>query len=107
MTKRNAWLTVLAAMVLAGCSKQPPPPAADTGADDEAPVAATEPAPAAPTYDRAKMATGMLALIDPAPQCQTFRDQLQAAATAPADQPGAVEPSAIVAQANAAGCAKK
>ena len=53
------------------------------------------------------MATGMLSLIDTAPQCQTFRDQLEAIAKAPADQPQAVEPSAVVAQANEAGCAKK
>ncbi len=53
------------------------------------------------------MATGMLVLIDTAPQCQTFRDQLEAIAKSPADQPMALEPSAIVAQANEAGCAKK
>lgn len=107
MTNRNAWLSVLAVAILAGCSKQPPPPAADTGVEDEAPGATAEPEPAAPVYDRAKMASGMLALIDPAPQCQAFRDQLQALAAAPADQPPAAEPSAIVAQAHAAGCAKK
>jgi hypothetical protein len=49
----------------------------------------------------------MLVLIDEAPQCQTFRDQLQAIANAPAGSRPPVEPSAIVAQANEAGCAKK
>jgi hypothetical protein len=53
------------------------------------------------------MAAGMLVMIDDAPQCQAFRDQLQALANAPADAPPSVAPSAIVAQANAAGCAKK
>ena len=53
------------------------------------------------------MATGMLVMIDDAPQCQTFRDQLQAIANAPAGTPPSVAPSAIVAQANEAGCAKK
>ncbi len=53
------------------------------------------------------MATGMLVMIDDAPQCQAFRDQLQALANAPAGAPPSVAPSAIVAQANAAGCAKK
>ena len=38
------------------------------------------------------MATGMLTLIDTAPQCQTFRDQLEAAAKAPADQQLPLEP---------------
>jgi len=55
----------------------------------------------------AEMATGMLVMIDEAPQCQTFRDQLQAIASAPAGTPPSVAPSAIVVQANEAGCAKK
>jgi hypothetical protein len=93
-------------LLAAGCSKPSPAPA--PAADDEsAATAAAQPEPAAPTYDRAKMATGMLVLIDTAPQCQTYRDLLEAAARTPADQPLALEPSAIVAQANEAGCAKK
>lgn len=78
--------------------------------DQESTPAAVVPPPPAPTYDSAKvaeMATGMLVMIDDAPQCQAFRDQLQALANAPADAPPSVAPSAIVAQANAAGCAKK
>jgi hypothetical protein len=53
------------------------------------------------------MATGMMVLIDEAPQCQTFRDQLQAIADAPEGAPPAASPSSIVVQANEAGCAKK
>ncbi|MBK6452192.1 MAG: hypothetical protein IPF84_06470 [Proteobacteria bacterium] len=96
--------------LLAACSKQAPPPAAaDDDGKESAPAAAVPPQPA-PTYDSAKvaeMATGMLVMIDDAPQCQAFRDQLQALANAPAGAPPSVAPSAIVAQANAAGCAKK
>ncbi len=96
--------------LLAACSKQAPPTAAaDDDGKESAPAAAVPPQPA-PTYDSAKvaeMATGMLVMIDDAPQCQAFRDQLQALANAPADAPPSVAPSAIVAQANAAGCAKK
>ncbi len=109
MTNRMAWLGLLALALLAACSKQAPPPAT-TAADDEKTAPAAAPPPPAPTYDSAKvakMAAGMLVMIDDAPQCQTFRDQLQALADAPADAPPSVAPSAIVAQANEAGCAKK
>jgi nitrous oxide reductase accessory protein NosL len=107
MTNRTTLVGLVAlGLLVAACSKQAPAP---TPAPDEmaAPAVAAEPAPAAPTYDRAAMATGMLVLIDTAPQCQTFRDQLEAIAKSPADEPMALEPSAIVAKANEAGCAKK
>jgi hypothetical protein len=107
MTNRTALLGLVVLALLAACSKQAPAPAV---ADEKsAPAAAAQPQPA-PTYDSAKMAemaTGMLVMIDEAPQCQTFRDQLQAIASAPAGTPPAVAPSAIVVQANEAGCAKK
>jgi len=110
MTNRTAWLGLVALALLAACSKQAPPPATPAADDEEsAPAAALQPQPA-PTYDNAKvaeMATGMLLMIDDAPQCQAFRDQLQAIANAPAGTPPSLAPSAIVAQANAAGCAKK
>ena len=109
MTKRTtlAGLAVLG-LLAAACSKQAPPQAPSAAVEAPPPAAATP--PPAPTYDRAKlarMATGMLALIDEAPQCQAFRDQLQAIVDAPADAPPAAAPSAIVVQANEAGCAKK
>ena len=93
-------------MLVAACSKQAPAPVPATDEEATTPVA-PQPEPHAPTYDRAAMATGMLSLIDTAPQCQTYRDQLEAVAKTPADQPLTVDPSAIVAQANDAGCAKK
>jgi hypothetical protein len=108
MMKRTAMLGMVVLALLAACSKQAPPSA--PVADQESTPAAVAPPPPAPTYDSAKvaeMATGMLVMIDDAPQCQAFRDQLQALANAPADAPPSVAPSAIVAQANEAGCAKK
>ena len=108
MTNRTGWLGLVALALLAACSKQAPPPA--PVADQESTPAAVAPPPPAPTYDSAKvaeMAAGMLVMIDDAPQCQAFRDQLQALASAPAGTPPSVAPSAIVAQANEAGCAKK
>ncbi|MEY2919049.1 MAG: hypothetical protein RL261_354 [Pseudomonadota bacterium] len=109
MTNRTTLVGLVAlGLLVAACSKQAPAPAAP--ADDEesaAPAVAAQPEQHAPNYDRAAMATGMLTLIDTAPQCQTFRDQLEAAAKAPVDQQLPLEPSAIVAKANEAGCAKK
>ena len=109
MTNRTALVGVVALALLTACSKQATPPAPATGDEESAPAAAVQPTPA-PTYDRvelARMATGMLALIDEAPQCQTFRDQLQVIIDAPEGAPPSVSPSAIVVQANEAGCAKK
>jgi hypothetical protein len=109
MTNRTAWLGLVVFALLAACSKQAPPPTPAAADDESTPAAVAQPQPA-PTYDSAevaRMATGMLVMIDDAPQCQAFRDQLQAIASAPADAPPSVAPSAIVAQANEAGCAKK
>ena len=109
MTNRTALLGMVVLALLAACSKQAPPPATAVTGEGSAPVAVAPPPPA-PTYDSAKvaeMAKGMLVMIDEAAQCQPFRDQLQAIADAPAGAPPAVAPSAIVAQANEAGCAKK
>jgi hypothetical protein len=109
MTNRTTLVALaVLGLLVAACSKQAPAPA-PVAADEEAAAAAAQPPPA-PTYDSAevaRMATGMLVMIDEAPQCQAFRDQLQAIANAPADAPPSVAPSAIVAQANEAGCAKK
>ena len=110
MTNRTALLGMVVLALLAACSKQAPPPATAVTGEGSAPVAVAPPPPPAPTYDSAKvaeMAKGMLVMIDEAAQCQPFRDQLQAIADAPAGAPPAVAPSAIVAQANEAGCAKK
>jgi hypothetical protein len=53
----------------------------------------------------AQKAAGLLALIDSAPQCQSFRTQLEEAGKS-ANSTGA-DLNAIVAKANEAGCTKK
>jgi len=101
MMKRTALVGVMAMTVLAACSKSTPPEA-------PADAAATPPAKAAPSIDRAKMAAGLLDLLDTAPQCQSFRDRLDEAGKTPADVPLDVDTmNQIVAAAHAAGCSKK
>ena len=105
--KRTGLMCVMAVAVLAACSKapqQPVAPAAETAATP--PAATTEPA-APPAMDRAKKAEGLLTLIDTAPQCQTYRTQLEEAAKAPADSFTPIDMNQIVADAHAAGCSKK
>jgi hypothetical protein len=95
-------ITVLA--VLAGCAKKEAPQVQD---EDEARTA-TQSVPAAPKpepkIDLSKAASEMVALIDPSPQCQQYRDELQAKGTGvgPVD-----ELSEILVQAYKAGCGKK
>lgn len=92
---------VMALAILAACSKSTPPEA-------PADAAATPPAKAALNIDRAKMAAGLIDLLDTAPQCQSFRDQLEEAGKTPADVPLDVEAmNQVVAAAHAAGCSKK
>lgn len=91
----------MALVILAACSKTAPP-------QEAADAAAPPPAKAAPSIDRAKMAAGLLELLDTAPQCQSFRDQLDEAGKTPADVPLDVDTmNQIVAAAHAAGCSKK
>jgi hypothetical protein len=94
-------ITVLA--VLAGCAKKEAPQAQE---EDEV-TTATQPGPAAAqpeAKDRSKAAAGMAAYLDPSPQCQQYRDELEAKGRTP----GPVdELSAIFVQATKAGCGKK
>ncbi|MCJ7453840.1 MAG: hypothetical protein MUO39_15420 [Steroidobacteraceae bacterium] len=106
-----AGITVLA--IMAGCAKKEAPQAqaqAQAQAqDDDEDVGATatlvQPAAAQPEpKDRSEAAAGMIASIDPGPQCQVFRDELEAKGATP----GPVkELSAIFVQAYEAGCGRK
>ena len=83
MNRINALMGVAILAVLAGCAKQEPPPAQAVDEPEEAATSATvvpsEPAAAKPmAKDRAKAAADMIAFIDPAPQCQQVRDELEA-----------------------------
>ena len=111
MIIRNyAWTGLLALALLAACSAKQEP-AAGPAMDDEE-KAETTAAPAAPPAaqaprDYSKMAQGMMSLLADAPECQSYRDELQAIADAPAGTKPAREPSLVVAAAHDAGCSKK
>lgn len=122
MFKHTAVLSVMVVALLAACSKTPENPAsvADaakakaqtsamaTDSEEAAPAPApTEPAATPPAMPREEKAAGLLTLIDPSPQCDSFRQQLQDAAKYPADSPQAPDMNKIVADAHAAGCGKK
>jgi len=104
MSIRTASLGVLLLACVTACSPEAPP--AETAATPAAPPAAA-PAQVAPTVDRATKAAGMMDLLDTAPNCQSFRDQLEAAGKTPMDQALQTEMAQIVAQAHQAGCTKK
>lgn len=103
MIKHSTVLSVLAVALLAACSKSPDSPAAAGQAEGQ-PAQASTPRP--PQTREAK-AQGLMALIDTAPQCQEYRQQLEEAGKVPADAAGAVDLNTIVAAAHAAGCSKK
>lgn len=105
MTKRVALVGVMTLAMLTACAKQAPPPPAD---DDEAePPARVDTPPPAPKISREEMTTGLLELIDTAPQCQQFRTQLEEGSKAPPEQVTTDDLNRIVAQAYKAGCGKK
>jgi PBP1b-binding outer membrane lipoprotein LpoB len=121
MLKRTGLLSLMAVAVLAGCAKSPPPASVEDAAKakaqaqaavakadtEEAAPAPVAPAAAPPAMDRSAKAAGLLTLIDTAPQCQSFRTQIEEAAKIPADSPQAVDMNQIVAAAHDAGCGKK
>ena len=98
-------LAGLLALALMACSGKQEP-AADATDDEEVAAAAPAPAEAAP-QDYARTAEGVMTLLADAPECQSYRDELQAIVDAPAGTPPARDPAVIVAAAHDAGCSKK
>ncbi|HEX6571130.1 MAG TPA: hypothetical protein VF055_03840 [Steroidobacteraceae bacterium] len=96
---------LLALALVAACSGKQEP-AAGAAMDDEEEETAGTPAPE-PSKDYVKMAQGMMSLLADAPECQSYRDELQAIVDAPAGATPAREPSHVVAAAHDAGCSKK
>lgn len=94
---------VLAA--LAGCAKKEAPQVQEDDEDVAETVTQVQPAPVKPEpTDRAEAAAGMIASIDPGPQCQIYRDDLEAKGRTP----GPIDDlSAIFVQAYEAGCGMK
>jgi hypothetical protein len=96
-------------LFLAACSKPSTEPATQGQAEDEQ-DSVSAPAPAAePTkeFDYPKMAQGMMALLSERPECQRFRDELQAMIDAPGGTKPPRDPSYVVAEAHDARCSKK
>jgi hypothetical protein len=106
MNRVTAFVGIAVLAMLAGCAKKEAPPA-HAQADEDVP-AAVQGAPAAaqpePTVERTKAAAEMSSLIDPAPQCQQYRDELQAKGSTPGVMD---EMNEILVQAYKAGCGKK
>jgi hypothetical protein len=105
MNRVTALVGITVLVVLAGCAKKEAPQAQEE--HKVASTTATQPEPAAATpltKDRSKVAADMLALIDPSPQCQQYRDQLETIGRTP----GPVDDlSPIYVQAHTAGCVIK
>lgn len=111
MTQLKALLGVMVLAVLAACAKPTPPPQPADDDTDEAPSAAPAPAPAREATkpeDPAKLAAGLLQLIDTAPQCEPFRARLEDAGRATPDAAPSMDAmNKVVSEAYDAGCGRK
>jgi hypothetical protein len=109
MTIRKFALPALLALALVAACSGKQEPAAGAATDVEEEESAGTPAPPAPepSRDYARMAQGMMSLLADAPECQSYRDELQAIVDAPAGAAPVREPSHVVAAAHDAGCSKK
>jgi hypothetical protein len=101
---------VVALAMLAACSKPAPAPTVED--DEEAAVAAAAPPPEPPkpSMGPADYPAKLLPLIDERPECQPFRDELEAAGKVQSTDPLPIdmnEVNKIVARAGEAGCAKR
>ena len=94
-------------MFLAACSKQGPTAPAQDHDEEEGVTAPAAPAEPAKPADYAMRAQGMMSLLADAPECQSYRDDLQAIVDAPAGTTPARDPAHVVAAAHDAGCSKK
>lgn len=108
--RRFAVPGLMALAMLAACSKQAPPP---QPADEPVakPPVEQPPRPDKPLeYDRDKMVSELLALIDTVPQCEQFRAQLEAEgknSDGPLMGSEVGKMNAIVGRAMEAGCYRK
>ncbi len=101
MNRVNALVAITVMAVMAGCAKKEAPQAQE---DDDV-TTATQPVPAQPEpKDRSKTAADMAAYLDSSPQCQQYRDELEAKGSTP----GPIDDlSEIFVRASKAGCGKK
>jgi hypothetical protein len=110
MTKRIALAGVMALAMLAACSKPAPAPTAADDEEEDAAAVAPQPEPPKPSMGPADYPAKLLPLIDERPECQPFRDELEAAGKVESTDPLPIdmnEVNKIVARAGEAGCVKK
>ena len=101
---------VVALAMLAACSKPAPAPTVEDDEDEVADVMAPPPEPTGPSMGPADYPAKLLPLIDERPECQPFRDELEAAGKVQSSDPLPIdmnEVNKIVARAGEAGCVKK
>ena len=110
MTKRLALAGAVALAMLAACSKPAPAPTVEDDEEAAEAVVAPAPEPPKPSMGPADYPAKLLPLIDERPECQPFRDELEAAGKVESADPLPIdmnEVNKIVARAGEAGCAKK
>ena len=110
MTKRIALAGVMALAMLAACSKPAPAPTAADDEEEDAAAVAPQPEPPKPSMGPADYPAKLLPLIDERPECQPFRDELEAAGKVESTDPLPIdmnEVNKIVARAGEAGCTRK
>ena len=87
MKRVTALVSITVLAILAGCAKKETPAASAAEDEDDGVATSTQPAPpvakSAPIVERSKSAAEMVALIDPGPQCQQYRDALETAGKTP------------------------
>jgi hypothetical protein len=110
MTKRIALAGVMALSMLAACSKPAPAPSVADDEEEAAAAVAPQPEPPKPSMGPADYPAKLIPLIDERPECQPFRDELEAAGKVQSTDPLPIdmnEVNKIVARAGEAGCVKK
>lgn len=110
MTKRIALAGVMALAMLAACSKPAPAPTVADDEEEDAAAVAPQPEPPKPSMGPADYPAKLLPLIDERPECQPFRDELEAAGKVESTDPLPIdmnEVNKIVARAGEAGCVRK
>ena len=107
MHSNRPFLCLAAFLSVAACSRQAPPEAASVDFEDREPAPAVVAEQPKPVYDYEKLAGGMLMLIADAPECQKYRDELQAIASLPMGATAEKDPAKVVAAAHDAGCSTK
>jgi Flp pilus assembly protein TadD len=104
MKTATALVGVVLLAALAGCTKKE---STDEAAADKAAQAPAKEAALPPRKTHAEKAASLMVLISTSPECQPFRDRLEAMGKVPDDQELSNDAmSMIVAEAHKAGCSR-